>query len=158
MVTQLKFKKITLILTIIFIMMMINLFSSQPGDKSNNLSKQITKILLSKTKLDNEAEIVNRINAILRKVAHFTLYFCLALVLYIFIYSNVNKPFIAFIFTWTISILYATLDEFYQTGVIGRSGCVRDVKIDSLGALTALIICIAIFHLKSKRNAKEITL
>jgi len=150
--TILKFRKITLLLTIIFIMIIINLFSSQPGYESNDLSKQITKVLISKTDFVYQIKNVNKINAILRKVAHFTLYFCLALVIYIFIYRSINKPFIAFIFAWSISTLYATLDEYYQTSVSGRSGCIRDVKIDSLGALTALSICIVIFYMKNQKK------
>lgn len=133
-------------------MIIINLFSSQPGYQSNNLSKQITKVFLSKSELVKETLIINKTNAILRKVAHFSLYFCLAFVLYIFIYRSFNKPSIAFIFAWGISTLYATLDEYYQTGISGRSGCIRDVKIDSFGALTAVIICIVIFYLKSNKS------
>jgi VanZ family protein len=38
------------------------------------------------------------------------------------------------------AVLYAATDEFHQTFVPTREGCVRDVLIDSSGAVTALLI------------------
>ena len=49
----------------------------------------------------------------------------------------------AFVF----AVLFAASDEWHQTFVSGRDGCVRDVVIDSLGALLA-----ALFLLRGTRK------
>ena len=39
-----------------------------------------------------------------------------------------------------VAVLYAATDEFHQTFIPSREGCVRDVLIDSCGAVFALIL------------------
>ena len=43
---------------------------------------------------------------------------------------------------WLWCICYAATDEFHQLFVPGRYGMVKDVVLDSLGALTGIIVCI----------------
>ena len=43
-------------------------------------------------------------------------------------------------YAWIFCILYAMSDEFHQLFVPGRSGEIRDICIDSLGALLGIII------------------
>lgn len=40
-----------------------------------------------------------------------------------------------------LTVAYAGLDEWHQSFVPGRSSCLRDVLVDSLGALISLLIC-----------------
>ena len=46
-----------------------------------------------------------------------------------------------------VVILYASLDEFHQSFVNGRHGCVEDILIDSVGVVIG-IVCIKIFKLR----------
>lgn len=39
-----------------------------------------------------------------------------------------------------VAMFYATTDEFHQTFVPSREGCVRDVMIDSTGAIVGMIV------------------
>ena len=45
-------------------------------------------------------------------------------------------------FAWLWCICYAATDEFHQLFVPGRYGMVRDVILDSMGALTGIVVCI----------------
>jgi VanZ family protein len=38
-----------------------------------------------------------------------------------------------------VAVFYAATDEFHQTFVPSREGCVRDVMIDSTGAIVGLL-------------------
>jgi VanZ family protein len=40
---------------------------------------------------------------------------------------------------WALAVLYAMTDEYHQTFVPGRNGCLGDVLIDAVGASIALI-------------------
>jgi len=43
-----------------------------------------------------------------------------------------------FVLSLVVSVLYAATDEYHQTFVAGRVGCVRDVCVDFLGAWIGL--------------------
>ena len=81
---------------------------------------------------------------IVRKTAHFSIYAMLGI--------------------WTIKViisllfcmLYAITDEFHQTLVSGRSGEIRDVLIDSLGALTGMMLILLISKIIQKNKTKAI--
>ena len=73
------------------------------------------------------------IDFILRKIAHMTEYFILVLLLRrAFKYSFDLNDLELFIYPVILSILYAVSDEFHQTFISGRHGCLRDVLIDSV--------------------------
>lgn len=71
---------------------------------------------------------------ILRKIAHVVEYFVLTLLLYrAFKGSFTIGTRNLFIYSATLSLLYAVSDEFHQSFVPGRSAAVRDVLIDGIG-------------------------
>lgn len=47
----------------------------------------------------------------------------------------------ASLLAFVLTVAYASLDEWHQSFVPGRSSCLRDVMVDSLGALIALVGC-----------------
>jgi VanZ family protein len=69
---------------------------------------------------------------LVKKGSHFLAYGVLALLVYVAVPHKGGA--------WFIATLYAASDEYHQTFVPGRSGLVSDVLIDSLGALTALVV------------------
>lgn len=71
-----------------------------------------------------------------RKAAHATEY----LILFFLIYGTVAPLRLEIPVSWGIATLYACTDEFHQLFVPGRSGEVRDVMIDSSGALAGVLI------------------
>jgi VanZ family protein len=47
----------------------------------------------------------------------------------------------ASLLAFVLTVAYASLDEWHQSFVPGRSSCLRDVMVDSFGALIALVGC-----------------
>ena len=73
---------------------------------------------------------------IVRKAAHFMLYFILGILTFINFKSNKENMVYALI----ICVIYAFTDEIHQMFVNSRSGELRDIIIDSLGALSSILI------------------
>ena len=121
-------KKITHWLAIIAWAGIIFYFSHQPDLKSN---------------------LPNFWDFVFRKIAHISEYAVLAfLLMRTFIYHHMARKNAA-ILAAIIAVCYAIGDEYHQTFVNGRSGCVRDTLIDSVG-----IFFIAIFY-KPKKVKNE---
>jgi len=83
----------------------------------------------------------------IRKTAHITEYFILSV-----LWQGALGP-----VTWleslpavAISILFAGSDELHQTFVIGRTGHIHDVLVDSLGILLGMAFYLS--YVKAKRN------
>lgn len=75
---------------------------------------------------------------ILRKSAHITEYAVLAiLTCRVFSHKKTGRYLLA---SFCLAVLYAMSDEWHQTFVIGRTGALLDVAIDSFGAMLGLII------------------
>lgn len=89
----------------------------------------------------------------LRKFAHFSIYFLLALSLLFAFYKNHKKGYRT---TLIICFLYACSDELHQLFVDGRSGELRDVLIDSMGALLAITMVYIIVEKKVYRHIKNL--
>lgn len=53
--------------------------------------------------------------------------------------------------SFILTVIYASSDEIHQLSVPGRSGMIRDVVIDSLGALACLIILYMIILKRSEK-------
>ncbi len=105
-------------------------FSSQSGVSSQKLSDSLVPIIL-----------LNKfpfLGILIRKTAHFMEYAILFFLAanYFKEFNNPKYLFIALLF----SILCAFFDEFHQLFVDGRSGQIKDVLIDSMGAFVTLLI------------------
>ncbi len=88
---------------------------------------------------------VNEIVFVVRKCAHVTEYAILALL----VFRCRRKFFQGATGFWQwplaggtlwVAVLYAATDEFHQTFVPSREGCLRDVLIDSSGAFAGLFL------------------
>lgn len=131
-----------LILAILW-MIFIFIVSQTPGNDSSKQSNFIVNIIIHILPITR-----NTLSFIVRKCAHMTEYAILAFLLYKSL-IHIQDPLIkSFFFTF----LYACTDEFHQLFIPGRSGQIRDVLIDSTGAL----IMIFIIYLINKRKDKKI--
>lgn len=136
-------KKIIYISFTLICMIIIFLFSSKNSTKSNDMSKGLinTGVVLYEKLFDkdiNNNYIINKFNYPVRKIAHYSIYFVLGIFVYNVIYYMKLKY--ASIIALIICFLYASFDEMHQLFVSGRTGQFRDILIDTLGALTAIII------------------
>ena len=104
--------------------------------------------------------IVEGLQFVVRKGAHFTAYAILGGLCFADLrVLDKFKLKINFIIALVISALYAASDELHQYFVPGRSCEIRDVMIDSLGALTGITVVIIfsklIEKIKQIRTAKK---
>lgn len=136
------FEKKTPWLLVLVWMAIIFFLSSQQAADSNQLSTGITKIIVDLISgvFPGLTPQIEWLNHIVRKNAHFIAYFILGLLQINALYANGLRGKKSFIIALAICFLYAASDEFHQTFVPGRSGELRDVFIDTAGALSAIVI------------------
>ena len=132
----------------LMMMSLIFSFSSQDGNTSGNLSYKVSEIIVESA---NEAFELNwsgreisyyieRIHYPVRKLAHMTEYFLLAVSvsfpLYVYGVRGLWLPILA----GGICVGFAALDEYHQSFVAGRGPSKKDVGIDSIGVLAGVLM------------------
>lgn len=130
-------------------------FSSQDSQVSGSQSQSVVKIIdkiRDKVTLQDEklikvqTKIYDKLKGfgsksyIVRKMAHFSIYALIGTSLLLFIYVFSKKIVLSSSIAILLSIMYACYDEYRQLSVPGRSGNIKDVFIDSLGALTGIAL------------------
>lgn len=112
-------------------------FSHQSGDASMQLSDGILDSF--KSLFQNFLDY-HTLSYIVRKIAHFTEYFILGLLIYHLVkqYRVISKTEIIWMILFCV--IYAMSDEFHQVFIGGRSPKVFDVIIDSLGSSLSILI------------------
>ena len=130
-----KFIKLILLL---LCMITIFYFSSDTGVESNKKSSTIINIVKIVTKKDYSNKELETITFVVRKIAHFTIYFLLGFLLINFFceYFIIDKRMFAILLL--LCMLYACSDEIHQLFISERSGEVRDVLIDTAGSFLGL--------------------
>lgn len=144
---------------IIVLLIAWNLFifinSSMPGDVSSAQSGIVVNViypLLSKLGIGLS---LNDVSFLIRKLAHFTEFFILGVLLY-GVYINYAKKTKLFLFVVLHGIVVASLDEVLQTFIKNRSGDVKDVLIDTLGILAAYLIISLGRYIYEKKHKKSL--
>lgn len=103
---------------------------------------------------------IDKINPIMRKCAHATVFFILSILVMIFLTRFKIKLSVSYIITVLVSFMYALFDEYHQTFVVGRTGQFSDSLIDTsgaiIGALLVLIIISLHRHLKIRKEKKKL--
>lgn len=90
-----------------------------------------------------------------RKLAHFTLYFILGLLVFNFIFEFSFARWWGVYLSIGISFLYACSDEVHQLFVPGRSGQVSDVLLDTFGSCVGIFLYFLVVRWCSGREQKE---
>lgn len=147
------------------LMISIFAFSSKPAETSNESSLTIAnKIFTAYETLTNTSyegtdrlNILEKINHIVRKGAHFSEYAFLACTIaFHFMVLRKSKKWL-FIDTIILSFLYAVSDEYHQTFVVGRAGRFTDVLIDTTGAVTGVLLFLIIVVSRVYHGRNEVT-
>lgn len=132
----------------LIIMYFIFSFSGQSGDVSGGLSFQVShkivtvadNLLDTNLSYDRIIHYAEKIHTPVRKAAHMTEYFCLAIAvsfpLYVYGLRGIPLMFIA----GSFCIAFACGDEYHQSFVSGRSASKRDVFIDSIGVFVGIFV------------------
>ena len=136
-------KKIIKWILFIFWLLLIFIFSNQP--QSAKHTHDIIGNLIPYIKTSNLLDIINYI---IRKSAHFTEYFILCLLTISLLKEYTKKEIIIIISSLIFCFLYACSDEFHQSFIKGRTSQFSDVLIDTSGSIIYSIIYIIIIKIK----------
>ncbi|WP_027626165.1 VanZ family protein [Clostridium lundense] len=147
---KLNYKILFKYLLVLLWMSAIFKFSADPADVSDGKSGLVIQLLTS-LGVDVNGILGNLTNFIVRKVAHFTEYFILSLLLINALKENYNLN-KTLKFAILITFLYACSDEFHQLFVPGRSGRFKDVLIDTSGGLLVVLILKCIEKIKNRKE------
>ena len=134
-------KRINILLVIIW-MILIFIMSSFNSTESSNQSNFIVDIIANIFNTSN----INILSLIIRKLAHFTEYFILGILVYNLIHSYDKKIYIGII----ICVLYTISDEIHQLFVPGRSCQLLDILIDSIGSIAGTYLLCFIKRITNK--------
>lgn len=149
-------KKIILYVLIILWMSVIFIFSAQEATQSKKVSSGVIKTVVravdfNNTLSDEEVDnISEKLTFIVRKGAHFSAYAFLSLLVALLLAEYKIFRIKQMLISVCIAFLYACSDEIHQLFVNGRSGEVRDVLIDTCGAVTGVLILWLIVKVKNK--------
>ncbi len=145
-------------LPMLAVMVVIFLFSGQQGTESAGVSNGVGEWLFGILGIEippgmsaSRVPIIFGLN--IRKLAHIFLYFLLGGTSFLFastlpIKATRNKrPAVSGGIALVISLLYACLDEVHQSFVPGRAAQLRDVGVDAIGFVLAIVLCTAIWYL-----------
>jgi VanZ family protein len=151
----------------IFMMILIYSFSAQTGEVSGDLSYQISydivelkdEVLSQNKSYDELSYEANSIHYYVRKAAHMTEYFMLAIAISFPLYVYKVRGFWLVLLAGIICVGFAGLDEYHQTFVADRGPSIRDVGIDSIGSFIGILLvqafCWSTLHNPSARKRRR---
>lgn len=131
----------------IFLMYLIFSFSAQDGTTSAQLSYKVSykivetggKILGADFEPWEIESLANRFHGPVRKLAHMTEYFALAVSVAFPLYVYGLRGILLMIVAGLFCVGFACADEYHQSLVAGRSPSEKDVAIDSIGIFLGII-------------------
>ena len=136
-------KTISLIL-FIFWLGLIFYLSHQPSEVSEETSRIFVDFFVKALNFINIQVEVETLSFLVRKMAHFFLYFVLGvltlnLVQQYQIYADLKSQ---IVLALLFCVFYATTDEIHQIFIPGRSGEISDVLLDSLGSISGIFLMV----------------
>ena len=158
---KIKIFRTIILLLLIGTFFIIFRFSSQNGTQSKGISTKVTEAILEKSskynQLDNKEKkkVFNRANAVIRKIAHFSIYTLVGLLLMGIMTRTKLKDKRRILITVVIGIIYATLDEFHQSFSPGRTPKITDIYIDTLGVILGILLVLTAREIYNKYITKR---
>ena len=137
-------------------------FSSQDGETSGGISRQVTETILEKSNKYNNLtkeqknKVSHQAEKVIRKIAHFSIYTLVGLLLMGLLSTYKIKNKWRIIITIIVGILYASSDEFHQSFSPGRTPKITDVYIDTLGVLLGTLLVLLFKEIYNKFNKKQL--
>lgn len=132
--------RVAFAILVIGIMIAVFLFSSQSGGDSNHLSKGILEQIFEFFNVNADPLKLDQYNLVLRKIAHFSLYFLLGTGAMGFLLTTSLKMRYSFALSLLFCVLFAATDELHQFLSGTRNGNPLDVLLDSAGALLSILL------------------
>ncbi len=113
-----------------------------------------TRNLSEKTK----EKIVEKSQPIIRKLAHFSIYMVVGILIMAFISTYRLLLWKKLVISIGVGVLYAISDEYHQSFVPGRSAELRDVIIDTSGVIMGILIVLVIISVYKALGEKYKTM
>ena len=162
MPSSIKIKRVILIVLIILNCSTIFYFSNQVADDSSAESSRFVEFIsevLPSIKNMQEPDKTNLkeniLTPIVRKTAHLSIYTLLGILTYSLSLTYDVETKKRILYSLLFCICYAMTDELHQIFVDGRSGEIRDILIDFIGASIGIIIIQCIKNIKGKIERKN---
>lgn len=137
-------KRIIYGILVIIWMVLVFAFSSQNGEESKRTSGYFTdKVvqIIASVKADINIEDTEEIiSFIIRKMAHFSIYFVGGILIFNFVNTFPLKLRNVMLLAFVLGCVYSISDEIHQLFISERAGQIRDVLIDSTGVLIAILL------------------
>ena len=133
-------------LVVLVVMLLIFSLSAQPAVESRSLSGPLVVRLKAKVEAsklipkDMKEAFFKAPSFWVRKLAHVSIYFLLGFVLYLALPTRRWGMGKSFLLAVGICAVYALGDEWHQLFVLGRSAELRDIILDSMGALGGILL------------------
>lgn len=140
-ITKKNIKRIILMILLIALFAIIFAFSNQNGENSTKVSKGITEGVTKNIQKIQQLEekqkqtVLLNIEVGIRKLAHFSLYTFVGLLLISLMATFNLKLKNKILCSLSIGMAYAILDEIHQLFIAERTAQIMDVMIDTLGVL-----------------------
>lgn len=156
-------RRLIFVLLSLAVAVLIFWFSHQPAEESSGDSRSfimsvfnVLPVLSGMTEGEKLA-IIGHIHSFVRKTAHFSIYAVLGICVVNWVVTYVASMKKALFYSAAVCFFYACTDEFHQLFIPGRSGELRDVLIDTCGAVTGILVvflCMFIFEKIKRRKIK----
>ena len=152
--------KVVKIILIIIWMITVFRFSNQGGTESSSTSAKVTKVIVdvvvNDKKEENKVQIANKIEKVVRKFAHYTIYTIGGVLIMNYAYTTDKTKKQQTFGSLLFGAFYAVTDEVHQYFVPGRSARLFDVGLDTLGVLTGILIYLGVMALIDKLSRKHV--
>ena len=145
-----KYTKIFNIVLILIWMVVLFSFSGQAGTESSGTSRKVTEFLvklISDKSIEENEEIIENCDLIIRKLAHYTIYTIGGILIFNYAYITNKSKKQKILYSIIFGAGYAITDEIHQYFVPGRSARIFDVGIDTLGVITGVLIYLVIIKI-----------
>lgn len=151
---------INFILIIIWLFIIFS-FSAENAYKSELRSDEVIitaveTVTQEKIPENQKQQIIDKYIVIVRKSAHFFLYFVLGILVMILMKRLFGLSPKAFIYTIIFCFIYACSDEIHQLFISGRTARIFDVFVDTSGSLLSTTIITLINIIINKIKIKKI--
>ena len=136
-------------------------FSNQDSKKSGGLSQKVAEFVvrfvpnLEQLEQEQKTVITDRIESVIRKIAHFTIYTLVGFLLMSLMCTYKLKQLDQISTSLIIGVIYASTDEIHQAFIPGRGPQITDVMLDSLGVLTGIFISLLVVETIRKITKKK---
>lgn len=154
---KLKTKRVIIYIILIIEIFTTFIFSNEPGRKSENTSDAFTSSIIDKvTSITNKdisetkkKDLIINTRFIIRKSAHFTIYFILGITIYLLLETYNIKRIV--ILSIMICFIFSCLDEIHQIFIPERTARFYDCIIDTFGGTCGIYLLVIIEKLRKRK-------